>query len=85
MIDQKLLRNNPDLIEKGLKSRGLHVDLVSLQKISQDLKLLEEKRNLLQAEGNSIGKKVGEKIKEGLSQSSESITNLRIKGNQIKK
>ena len=85
MIDQKLLRNNPDLIEEGLKSRGMNVDLGSLQKISQDLKVLEEKRNLLQAEGNSIGKKVGEKIKEGLSQSSESITNLRIKGNQIKK
>jgi len=85
VIDQKLLRNNPDLIEEGLKSRGMHVDLGSLQKISQDLKLLEEKRNLLQAEGNSIGKKVGEKIKEGHNQSSESITNLRIKGNQIKK
>ena len=85
MIDQKLLRNNPDLIEEGLKSRGMHVDLGSLQKISQDLKVLEEKRNLLQAEGNSIGKKVGEKIKEGHNQSSESITNLRIKGNQIKK
>ncbi len=85
MIDQKLLRNNPDLIEEGLKSRGMNVDLGPLQKLSKDLKVLEEKRNLLQAEGNSIGKKVGEQIKQGLNQSSESISNLRTKGNQIKK
>ncbi len=85
MIDQKLLRNNPDLIEQGLKSRGMNLDLAPLQQLSKDLKDLEEKRNLLQAEGNSIGKQVGEKIKQGLNQSSESITSLRIKGNQIKK
>ena len=85
MIDQKLLRNNPDLIEEGLKSRGMNVDLAPLQKLSKDLKVLEEKRNLLQAEGNAIGKKVGEQIKQGLNQSSELITDLRIKGNQIKK
>ena len=85
MIDQKLLRNNPDLIEEGLKSRGMNVDLGPLQKLSKDLKVLEEKRNLLQAEGNSIGKNVGEQIKQGLNQSSESISNLRTKGNQIKK
>ena len=85
MIDQKLLRNNPGLIEQGLKSRGMNLDLAPLQQLSKDLKELEEKRNLLQAEGNSIGKQVGEKIKQGLNQSSESITSLRIKGNQIKK
>jgi len=85
VIDQKLLRNNPDLIEEGLKSRGMNLDLAPLQQLSKDLKELEEKRNLLQAEGNSIGKQVGEKIKQGLNQSSESITSLRIKGNQIKK
>jgi len=84
VIDQKLLRKNPDLIQQGLKSRGMKVDLSPLQKLSKDLKKLEEKRNLLQAEGNSIGKEVGEKIQQGLNQSSEPITNLRLKGNKIK-
>ncbi len=85
MIDQRLLRQNPNLIAEGLKSRGMDVDLRTLQKFCKDLKELEEKRNSLQAQGNSIGKEVGQKIKQGLSQDSEEISNLRIKGNQIKK
>jgi len=85
VIDQRLLRENPNLIEEGLKSRGMNVDLEALQKFCKDLKELEEKRNSLQAQGNSIGKEVGQKIKQGLSQDSEEISNLRIKGNQIKK
>ena len=85
MIDQRLLRENPNLISEGLKSRGMDVDLGPLQKFCKDLKELEEKRNSLQAEGNSIGKEVGQKIKQGLPHDSEEISNLRVKGNQIKK
>ena len=85
MIDQKLLRENPNLISEGLKSRGMDVDLGPLQKFCKDLKELEEKRNSLQAQGNSIGKEVGQKIKQGLPHDSEEISNLRVKGNQIKK
>ena len=85
MIDQRLLRENPNLISEGLKSRGMDVDLGPLQKFCKDLKELEEKRNSLQAQGNSIGKEVGQKIKQGLPHDSEEISNLRFKGNQIKK
>ena len=85
MIDQRLLRENPNLISEGLKSRGMDVDLGPLQKFCKDLKELEEKRNSLQAQGNSIGKEVGQKIKQGLPHDSEEISNLRVKGNQIKK
>ena len=85
MIDQRLLRENPNLISEGLKSRGMDVDLGPLQKFCKDLKELEEKRNSLQAQGNSIGKEVGQKIKQGLPHDSEEISNLRLKGNQIKK
>ena len=59
MIDQRLLRENPNLIAEGLKSRGIEIDLRPLQKFCKDLKELEEKRNSLQAQGNSIGKEVG--------------------------
>jgi len=85
VIDQRLLRSNPALIEEGLKLRGMSIDLAPLQKLSKDLKDLEERRNILQAKGNSIGKEVGQKMKQGISASSEEISNLRSKGNQIKK
>ena len=85
MIDLRLLRENPNLISEGLKSRGMDVDLGLLQKFCKDLKELEEKRNSLQAQGNSIGKEVGQKIKQGIPHDSEEISNLRIEGNQIKK
>jgi len=85
VIDHRLLREDPNLIAEGLKSRGMDVDLKPLQKSCKDLKQLEEKRNSLQAQGNSIGKEVGQKIKQGFSQDSEVISNLRMKGNQIKK
>ena len=41
MIDQRLLRENPNLIKEGLKSRGMNVDLGPLQKLSKALKELE--------------------------------------------
>ena len=85
MIDLRLLRENPNLIEKGLKSRGMNVDLGPLQQFCKYLKELEEKRNSLQAQGNAIGKEVGQKIKKGFLQDSAEISNLRVKGNQIKK
>ena len=85
MLDQRLLRNNPALVEEGLRARGMNIDLVPLQKYSKKLNELEEKRNILQSHGNSIGKEVGQKIKLGFSQKSNEISNLRIKGNEIKK
>ena len=85
MIDQRLLRENPKLVEAGLKSRGMDIDLVPLQQLCTKLKELEERRNILQADGNSIGKEVGQKIRKGLSPNCEEIASLRIKGNQIKK
>jgi len=45
VIDQRLLRENPNLISEGLRSRGMDVDLRPLQKFCKDLKDLEEKRN----------------------------------------
>ncbi len=85
MLDQRLLKENPNLIKEGLKSRGMDIDLKPLQKFFKELKDLELKRTTLQAQSNLIGKEVGQKIKEGLPQNSDAIANLREKGNQIKK
>lgn len=84
MLDQRLVRENPELIALELKKRGLNVDLIPLQLIAQEQKEAEQKRCLLQAEGNRIGKEVGTKIKNGIDPKSEAISSLKKEGNQIK-
>ncbi|AAQ00348.1 MULTISPECIES: serine--tRNA ligase [Prochlorococcus] len=85
MLDQRKIRENPTLIEKGLARRGLKVNLAPLTEASERLKGLEQHRNSLQAKGNLIGKEVGQKIKSGISPNSEEVVSLRSKGNELKR
>ncbi|MGC6483161.1 MAG: serine--tRNA ligase [Synechococcus sp.] len=84
MLDQRLVRDNPDLIARELGRRGMHVDLTGLQFVAQQLRDLEDKRSSLQADGNRIGKEVGLKIKAGADPKGDEVADLRRQGNQIK-
>ena len=84
MLDQRLVRENPDVIATELGRRGKAVDLTRLQVIAQQQRKLEEERSGLQAEGNRIGKEVGQKIKGGADPKGEEVAELRQQGNAIK-
>ncbi|KZR90831.1 serine--tRNA ligase [Synechococcus sp. MIT S9508] len=84
MLDQRLVRENPELIATQLERRGLNVDLSPLQQIAQHQRDLEEERSTLQAEGNRIGKDVGQKIKAGADPKGAEVADLRQQGNAIK-
>ena len=84
MLDQRLVRENPELVATQLGRRGMHVDLSSLQKIAQHQLDLEQQRSTLQAEGNRIGKEVGLKIKAGADPKGGEVAELRQQGNAIK-
>ena len=84
MLDQRLLRDNPDLISQQLARRNMTVDLSGLQQIARQGRDLEEERSNLQAEGNRIGKEVGLKIKGGASPNGPEVQALRDQGNRIK-
>ena len=84
MLDQRLLRTNPELITSQLARRGMAVDLTALQLIAQQERDLEEQRSNLQAEGNRIGKEVGQKIKAGAAPDSPEVQELRAEGNHVK-
>ena len=84
MLDQRLVRDNPEVIASQLGRRGKAVDLTKLQLIAQQQRNLEDHRSGLQAEGNRIGKEVGRQIQSGTDPKSEEITNLRKQGNAIK-
>ncbi len=78
------MRENPEKIALELERRGIKVDMAPIQKIALEQRNLEEQRSLLQAEGNLIGKEVGNLIKSGSNPQSDEISRLRTKGNQIK-
>ena len=84
VLDQRLLRDDPELIARQLARRGVSTDLGELQRIALKERDLEEQRSSLQAEGNRIGKEVGQRIKAGASPTGEEVAALRERGNQIK-
>ncbi|MEN9861347.1 MAG: serine--tRNA ligase, partial [Cyanobacteriota bacterium] len=84
MLDQRLLRDNPELITQQLGRRGMSLDLTGLQLMARQERDLEEQRSNLQAEGNRIGKEVGLKIKGGAAPNSPEVQELRNEGNRIK-
>ena len=84
MLDQRLVRDNPELISRELERRGMDVDLTGLQLIAQQQRDLEERRSGLQADGNRIGKEVGQRIQAGADPKGAEVAELRLQGNQIK-
>ena len=84
MLDQRLLRTNPELIASQLARRGMQLNLAPLQALAQQERDLQEQRSGLQAEGNRIGREVGQKIKGGAAPDSPELKQLRDAGNRIK-
>jgi len=84
VLDQRLVRDNPELMARELGRRGLDVNLSGLQLIAKQQRDLEEQRSALQAEGNRVGKEVGQRIKAGADPKGSEVAELRQKGNQIK-
>ena len=84
MLDQRLLRDNPELITQQLGRRGMALDLTKLQLIAKQERDLQEERSNLQAEGNRIGKEVGGLIQGGEPPNGPAVQGLRDQGNRIK-
>ena len=84
MLDQRLLRDNPELITQQLGRRGMALDLTKLQLIAKQERDLQEARSNLQAEGNRIGKEVGGLIQGGEAPHGPAVQGLRDQGNRIK-
>jgi seryl-tRNA synthetase len=84
VLDQRLLRDDPDHIASQLARRGLTIDLTGLQAIARLERDLEDQRSQLQAEGNQIGKQVGQLIQGGADAKGPEVQALRQRGNAIK-
>jgi seryl-tRNA synthetase len=84
VLDLRLLREHPEVISKQLARRGLRVDLTAVQAIARKERDLRERRSDLQAEGNRIGREVGQLLRNGERPEDPGVLALKEKGNFLK-
>ena len=84
MLDLRLLRQDPEQLAAQLSRRGVELDIGALQRDAQREHQLAEQRAALQAEGNRIGKDVGQLIRGGAAADGPEVGALRKQGNAVK-
>lgn len=84
MLDQRLLREQPEVIAEQLRRRGMDLDLSDLQVRARQQRDLEEQRSGLQAEGNRIGREVGLRMRGGGSPEDPEVRALKEEGNRLR-
>ena len=84
MLDIKQIRENPQLVQERLNSRGNKYDIQPISELDQQQRELEGKRNQLQARSNEIAGLIPIKIKAGSDPKGSEILALRDEGKFIK-
>ena len=84
MLDQRLIRENPRLVEENLSARGMKLNLSNLQELTIDLKTKEKEISNLQTESNKISKLIGEYYHNKKEPSAIDIDKLKKNGNNLK-
>ena len=85
MLDIKLIRSNPELVQERLNTRKAgEYDIQPILDLDAQQRSIEGDRSQLQARSNEIGKAIGQKMKGGADPKSEEITSLKAEGNSVK-
>ncbi|MDJ0677914.1 MAG: serine--tRNA ligase [Calothrix sp. MO_167.B42] len=84
MLDIKQIRENPQLIQERLNSRGNNYDIQPLLELDSKQRELSSQRTQLQARSNEIAKLIPGKIKSGCDPKGWEITALRSEGSSVK-
>ncbi|MDX2242764.1 MAG: serine--tRNA ligase [Leptolyngbyaceae cyanobacterium bins.302] len=84
MLDLKLIRENPELVQTKLNQRGGSYDIQPIAQLDLQQKELEKTRSQLQARSNEIGKQVGQQMKSGSKPDDPEVLALKNEGNELK-
>lgn len=84
MLDLKLLREQTESVRQGLLHRQETMDLDPILALDTQQRYLQTQRSNLQAESNSIGKQVGEAIRQGADPQGLDVAALRQRGITLK-
>jgi len=84
VLDQKLIRENPRLVEEKLSLRGINLNLSHLQELTITIKNKDTELTNLQSESNKISKLIGNYYHNHNETSIKDIDNLKKNGNNLK-
>ena len=84
MLDQRLIRENPRLVEEKLSLRGINLDLSHLQELTISIKQKDTELSNLQSESNTISKLIGNYYHNQKNSSEIDINELKRNGNNLK-
>ncbi len=84
MLDQRLIRENPTFVEEKLSARGKVFDLSSIHNLTLQIKELDIELCNLQSESNKLSKIIGQEIRNSNKKESQTLIDLRSKGNANK-
>ena len=84
MLDQRLIRENPTLVEEKLSVRGIKLNLSHLHKLTLLIKDKDTELSSLQSESNQISKLIGNYYHNKNNSSEIDINELKKNGNNLK-
>ena len=84
MLDQKLIRENPTLVEESLSLRGKVFNISQIQELTLQKKEIDIKISSLQSESKKLSKLIGQEISKSKNNDSPEVNNLKIKGNEYR-
>ena len=82
MLDQKLIRENPTLIEESLSLRGKVFNISYIQELTLQKKEIDINISSFQSEGKKLSKLIGQEINKSKNKDSPELNNLMKKGNE---
>ena len=84
MLDQRLIRENSELVEKKLSRRGTIINLSHLNKLTIDINKTDIELSNVQSESKKISKAIGNFYQQNKEDNSVLLQDLKSKGNKLK-
>ncbi len=81
MLDQRLIRENPTFVEEKLSTRGKVFNLSNIHNLTLQIKELDIELCSLQSESKKLSKIIGQEIKNSKDKESQSLIDLKRRGN----
>jgi len=84
VLDQKLIRENPAIVEKALSLRGKVFNISHIHKLTIQKKDIDIEISSLQSESKKLSKLIGQEIRNSNKPNSQELNELKDKGNKFR-